>query len=309
MNFENIIYRKLEEDCLFICVVGYEPRSAYLLEENINSRTPENTLILKLESKFPNDTIEKKLAERNLNSVAFQYNDTESYKREVSNFLRPRLNDDQKITLCIDYSSMPRSWYCSTPFFLREFAGEKLLVDFFYTAGNYPYKYENYPTAGIENISVFSGSTLPAVDINRYHIMGLCYDKIRTETVKSIVEPDRLITCYAYNPSDNSTRNNVYRLNETIINDSLFSVALPINNFVGMVDKLSEIVYDQIRENHSILIPDGPKPLIMAMSIIPDRIGRNGVTCLHISRNSKHYSKIQVVPRINEVYGFRMTNV
>ena len=67
-----------------------------------------------------------------------------------------------------------------------------------YTAGLYPRSYKSYPSAAIESISVFSGVTLPSIDIKRYHIMGLGLDNIRTETVNTIVEPDLLICCYAY---------------------------------------------------------------------------------------------------------------
>lgn len=54
----------------------------------------------------------------------------------------------------------------------------------------------------------------------------------------------------------------------------------------GMVDKLCELVYDQMQSGQVIIIPDGPKPLIMAMSLIPDIVKKDGVTCLHISRNT-----------------------
>lgn len=306
MNISNSQYSKMKTEDLFVCVIGYEPRSYYLLQENLETRNSTNTLIFKLDDDKLEQKLKNEIEDSDLKIVDCEYNNTNKFKQEVIVFFQENLQKHKRISLCVDYSSMPTSWYCSVPIFLKDYINERSKITFFYTAGSYPNKYENYPTAGIDSISVFSGITLPAVDIKRYHIMGLGYDKIRTETVKSIIEPDLLIICYAYNPDDDSIRSNIYNLNKNIIEGSLLSVALPINNFCGMVDKISEIVYEQLRDGQVVLIPDGPKPLIMAMSLISDLIKRDGVTCLHISRNSSHFSKIHVTPRVNDIFCFQV---
>ena len=194
-------------------------------------------------------------------------------------------------------------WYCSLPLLIDEFASDNIHAFFWYVSGDYP---DEYPSAGIDSISVFAGLSLPAVDVNRYHIVGLGYDNIRTETIVSIIEPESLISCYAYNPLAIETKENAYEINKKIIGRSLLSVALPIDNFSGMVDKMCELVYGQVPNSQVIMVPDGPKPLIMAMSLIPEMTKKDGVTCLHVSRNTEHYSRIDVVPRKNEIYGFQV---
>jgi len=166
--------------------------------------------------------------------------------------------------------------------------------------------YSNYPSAGIDSISVFSGLSLPAVDIKRFHIIGLGYDNIRTETMISIIEPESLISCYAYNPLDSETKKGAYEANKNIFIRSLFSAALPIDNFRGIVDKLCELVFDLTQNGQVIFVPDGPKPLIMAMSLIPGIIEKKGITCLHILRNNTLFSKIDVESREDEIYGFQV---
>lgn len=302
MIIKNKKYKNFTNDDLFVCVLGYEPRSRFLLNKNIDTRNSKNTLVFNLNK----EKIPYGIKEKEIELVNCGYNDTTIIKEQIHNFSQNNLQCNDKTTLNIDYSSMPRSWYCALPIFISKTIDDNNELVFWYTAGDYPSSYIHYPSAGIDSISVFSGLSLPASDIMRCHILGLGYDSIRTETVKSIVEPDMLISCYAYNPADIKTKENVCKANKGLIESSRLTVALPIDNFSGMVDKLCGLVYDQIQSGQIIIIPDGPKPLIMAMSLIPDLVKKDGVTCLHISRNTHHHSEIPVEPRGNEIFGFQV---
>jgi hypothetical protein len=303
---KNKDYAKLNATDLLICALGYEPRSCFLFEENIDSRNRENTLVFRLDKGKHMQKCLAKIKNKEIQLIDCEYKDSEKVYQCICNFLKSKSQITNKTSLYIDYSSMPRSWYCPLPVSLSNSFHENIDTTFFYVAGDYPDKSENYPTAGIDSISVFSGLSLPAVDIKRFHIMGLGYDRIRTETVKSIIEPDLLITCYVYNPIDINSKEKISKLNKDFIKKSLLTVALPINNFSCMVDKLCELVYDQVRDGQVIIIPDGPKPLIMAMSLIPELVKKNAITCLHISRNNICHNKIQVTPRKNEIFGFQV---
>jgi hypothetical protein len=306
MIIKNKDYEKLKVTDLFICVLGYEPRSRFLFEENIDSRDHKNTLVFRLDNGKHIQKCLTKIKSKNIQLIDCEYKDSEKVHQHICNFLEQKLLEDNKTSLCIDYSSMPRSWYCPLPFSLSNSFSKNVGITFYYVAGDYPDRTENFPTAGIDSISVFSGLSLPAVDIDRFHIMGLGYDRSRTETVKSIIEPDLLITCYVYNPIYIKSKEKIVNLNEDLLKKSLLTVALPINNFSGMVDKLCELVYDHVRDGQVIIIPDGPKPLIMAMSLIPELVKKDAVTCLHISRNNICHNKIQVIPRENEIFGFQV---
>ena len=50
-------------------------------------------------------------------------------------------------------------------------------------------------------------------------------------------------------------------------------------------------------------MPDGPKPLVFAMSMVPLLLEKLGVTCLHVSRNKEYYNAINVDPT-DKIYGF-----
>jgi len=302
MLFENQLYKALTEEDILICAFGYEPRSYYLYEQNKETRNGNNTLVFQEED----SSLSKELEAKQIITVSCKYGEAEKCIREIDSFLHKKCHSDAPKSIHLDYSFMPRSWYCSLPSHLSKvFKGNDIY--FWYTAGEYPKFLTNFPSAGIDNISVFAGTALPAIDEKRFHFMGLGFDSIRTETVKSIIEPDSLIVCYAYNPENPKIEKQVYDLNKSTIDNALLSIALPINNFNAMVQKIGEIVYEQLKCNSQvIIIPDGPKPLILAMSLMPFVIDRPGITCLHISHNSAHYNRIKVKPRKNEIYGFKV---
>lgn len=307
MIINNAYYNDLAEDDILVCTLGYEPRSLFLFEKNASTRNSENTLVFRIDHTEQTQKYAEELEAKGLPIIDCYYNDVAKIKNETKKFFCSCAERIEQLSFHIDYSSMPRSWYCSLALYLADVVTLEKKLYFWYNAGDYPHSYDNYPSAGIDSISVFDGISLPAIDIKRYHIMGLGYDNIRTETVKSIVEPDSLIVCYAYNPYNMKTKRQVYEVNEHVIESSLMSVALPIDNFSGMIDKLCNLTYDQLLQNAQVIfIPDGPKPLIMAMSLIPYIVNMPGVTCLHISRNNNHYKEIAVSPRENEIYGFRV---
>jgi len=306
MTITNNMYHELNEDDLLICTLGYETRSWFLLEQNLKTRKKENTFVFCLEKHKQSKQILGVIAEREIALVDVDYDGFNPVKSQLLDFLKAASEQHENLSIHFDYSSMPRSWYCSFPLMLSEIIGKEKIASFWYISGDYPNESDNFPSAGIDSISVFDGLSLPSVDVKRFHIIGLGYDYIRTETMISIIEPESLVSCYAYNPLAMETKESAYKANRSIIDRSLLSVALPIDNFCGIVDKLCELVYDFMQSGQVVIIPDGPKPLIMAMSLLPSIIKKDGLTCLHISRNSNHHNKIDVIPRKNEIYGFQI---
>ena len=62
-------------------------------------------------------------------------------------------------------------------------------------------------------------------------------------------------------------------------------------------------LFNNLEVGDIVLVPDGPKPLIMAMSLIPEIVGIPGISCLHVSRNKKFFKPIDV-EAIDSVIGF-----
>lgn len=97
-------------------------------------------------------------------------------------------------------------------------------------------------------------------------------------------------------------------VNSDIIRRASASIALPINDFVYILQKMKEIIIEQTIDGQIIIIPDGPKPLVFAMSLSSILAGvDDDTTCLHISRNGLlTKNKVEVSARKNEIYGVKI---
>ena len=77
------------------------------------------------------------------------YFNYESVQEKIVSEIKNAMADNDSITVHIDYSSMPRSWYCKLPILLQGIIREVDNVYFWYCEGEYPSSYEEYSSAGI----------------------------------------------------------------------------------------------------------------------------------------------------------------
>lgn len=309
-DFSSYQYVDLSDNDILICALGYECRSYYLLEKNLATRNRSNTLIINF------DDLQKEglpssllcgIDALDLKIETCSYAQGEKFQDDVIAFLNEVVERETTRKIYIDYSAMPRNWYCALPRRIEnEIQNKCLELVFIYVAGTYPEKYESYPTAGIDRLKLFSGGALPRIDSQRTHLIALSYDTRRTQSLLSMLEPEFLIVCYAYDTPEKKAE--IEEVNQDIIRRSSASVALPINDFVYILQKMNEIIIEQTREGQIIIIPDGPKPLIFAMSLssILANID-DDITCLHINRNELlAKNKVKVLARENEIYGVKI---
>lgn len=306
-NFSTYQYADLSENDILVCALGYESRSYYLLEKNLATRNSSNTLIINfddLQKECLSNSLLCKIDALALKTEICSYSQGEKFQDNVIAFLNEVVGSETIRKIYIDYSAMPRNWYCALPEKIENDIHNRCLdLVFLYVAGTYPEKYESYPTAGIDRLKLFSGGALPRIDSERTHLIALSYDTRRTQSLLSMLEPEFLIVCYAYDTPEKKSE--IEDVNSDIIRRASASVALPINDFVYILQKMNEIIIEQTREGQIIIIPDGPKPLIFAMSlssILADI--DDDITCLHINRNELLTdSQVNVLARENEIYG------
>lgn len=307
MNIKNNDFdiSNFEKNDLFICAIGYEERSYYLYDKLESVLSDSNKLVINYKDYEMTEKTESKMAEIKAKSgitvCEYEYHDTDSAIDYILEFVNKRFTD-KIIVVHIDYTSMPRSWFGRLALKIQE--NEKIIGTFWYTEGKYPDDYKQYPGAGIDRFVLFSGKPTLRID-KRFHVFGLSYDNLRTQAMISILDPESYIVCYASNSNDETIKRNLKSINEQIISQSRMSVSLHLEDFESMVQKLKEIVLDFVTIGDVVLVPDGPKPLIMAMSLIPNIVGIPGVSCLHVSRNKKFFKPIDVTP-IDSIIGFSL---
>lgn len=312
MIIKNAIYSKdvFEKKDLFIFAIGYEHRSYYLFDQIIDNLEPSNILAFVLDDFEKYDHTTKKLKEIEKNNIRIHevsYSQNEFVQCQILDAIKTHIQDNGSSKIHIDYSSMPRSWYCSLPIAIQDVVSEKDSIFFWYAEGLYPSSHKEYPSAGIDSFSFFSGKPSLQIDKNRIHIVGLSYDVIRTQAILSITDPSYLVSCFAYNPQRDGFADLIKEVNKPILSRSAMTLSLHLDDFEFMVSKLCETANELLPSGDVILIPDGPKPLIFAISLVPKIINKEGITCLHISRNDSHFQAVDV-SATGEIKGFMVTN-
>ena len=303
-NNEKFNISAVKQDDLFICAIGYEKRSTYIYEKLKAKIKGENIMLLFFDDYQKNLDSNREIIDLmesdKLQKLFFKYEEGNEVQSAIISFVEKKKSINCNIHL--DYSSMPRKWYYKLPFELKNVCKNSNNIYFWYSTGKYEPDYECYPSAGVESYSII-GKTSLRIDPKRLHVFGLSYDSIRTKALISILDPDAYITCNAYNGARQDIGINVRKKNKEIIEQGGNEVTLEIDDFSFMVAKLCEIVNEYLPLGDVILVPDGPKPLIFAMALVPQVLQKEGVTCILVSRNQKAYEPIKVSAD-GYIYGF-----
>jgi hypothetical protein len=293
-----------------VCASGYESRSSHWFRRS-QARLdlgPTNTLVLGF-GDFANALSRPENDEAYLSAgcrlTPVDSEDREGFEVGVDKLLssaRERVQDG-RMEVHVDYSCMPRSWYCRVPSILRRHLRPGDLGCMWYSAGRYPA--DGYPSAGVEDFHVFSGrASLRAM--RRTHFMGIGFDWTRSSAIRSVVDPQRIVCFFA--DSRGSTKSNYARAmrdNAALLKSAELQVGLPLNDFTVSLGGLVELARQFRRWGDVVLVPDGPKPLILASSLTPLLLGdQEGVVCLHVGRRRQGFEPIDVHAR-GPVWGFQ----
>lgn len=208
---------------------------------------------------------------------------------------------EKPLEVHVDYSSMPRSWYCKLPFVLSEIVRSRDKLFFWYTPGKYP-KTE-YPTAGVADFKVFSGtpSLNPGI---RTHLLGLGFDRIRSHAIWSVLDPTNLVCFFASPGTHADYVKRVERDNKDILAAANHVFSVDMRDFAYAYSRIAGVVREFHGMGDVILVPDGPKPLILAASLVPEVLRHSGIVCFHVSRRTNQQSEPVNVDPIGPAYGF-----
>jgi len=200
--------------------------------------------------------------------------------------------NNEPIEVHVDYSCMPRLWYCSLPELLLKILRPHDRAFLWYTPGEYPDA--EYPTAGIEDFKLFSGrpSLNPPA---RTHIFGLGFDRVRSQAIWSVIDPQNLVCFYADPAIKSSYAERVKSDNRDVLAAANHTFTVPVNDFIYAYGLIAAIVTEFRSVGDVVIVPDGPKPLILASSLIPMRLEVPGVLCFHVTRRKgRSYKPIDV---------------
>jgi hypothetical protein len=207
------------------------------------------------------------------------------------------------LELHVDYSSMPRSWYCRLLEIAIKLGLEAKSIFVWYAPGNY--HGVDYPIRSLDTFRLFSGQG--RLDRSgKLVILGLGFERVRAETILEALDPD-YVELFAAVPGANiEADEKVLRDNGDLI-DQYPLHRIPLSSFSLSLGLLRQAVEWRRAETDVILVPDGPKPLIFACSLIPGLIAEPGVTCLHVASAPPTGRTATIVEAVGKVYGARLS--
>ncbi len=296
IDFDNIDFKTID---LFVACLGYEERSFYIYDKIKECIDVESLMLFTIDDyKTFEKHIVKKISEVK-NIIVEKYDGDLSVHKKIVDRAKELDRKDKTIRIVIDYSSMPRGWYSKLPEELDKILVSGSEVYFLYSEGIYIQEADFYSTVGIESYRVISGKPSFMTNRARTHFIGVGYDAVRTQGLISILDPEEYVICEAYNPDYPDVHEAICRVNRGVIEQTSNIISMHITDIEFMITKLKGVIseYYYAGESDVILVPDGPKPLIFAMSMMPWIFDREGISCLHIIRNSKEVKKNNVKPR------------
>lgn len=308
---------KHKPESLFICTSGYEKRSVYFARKILKlGISAGQFLVIGFDdftdylNRIENDKFFSKLG---VKVKPFKQNKKELVIGYIIKAIKERVASagDEPIEIHIDYSCMPRLWYCYLPSIVEKVLRKQDRVYFWYTPGHYINDFE-YPTAGVEDFKLFSGKPTVCPDI-RTHIFGLGFDKIRTQAIWSVLDPSNLICYYAILPivakyyEDYLER--VKKDNQEILMLANGKFSVPMDDFVFSLSKIVSMVRQYRNLGDVILVPDGPKPLILATSLASLMFNVSGIVCFHVRRQRSYTYQPVDVEGIEEPIGFSFSGI
>jgi hypothetical protein len=310
IQFKTVIPDEIDTNAIdrFVCAVGYESRSIYsLLVRRKNGLSDSKILMFAFPDNSTDECARKNFAEIGIDSDSCQkvlYNDAsvaaEKFELDIRSLQSANLQCG--ITVVIDYSSMPRSLYCKLLEKSILLKRDNDRFCFSYSHGDYSAT-KRAPTAGIDRIGLYSGTPLLSSSGVRSHVIGLGYDSERSKALYSFLDPQNLFVCFSYPKGDDELRRNLFEINGDVLQAASHVTHLYVDDFECMIAKLTEITLDLRKNGKVILVPDGPKPAILAFSILPSILNIEGITCLKIFRHEQAYHRVNVVP-VGKITGF-----
>lgn len=292
-------------DLLIMCL-GYEPRSCALLKK-IKERLPKKNILCFYFDEYNHNSETEDIFNEIHNHAKLEKCYYDDYAK-VEKLIQEAIKNMDYETIHIDYSSMPRSWYCRIPKIIEKLITDKQRSYFWYCKGTYPESYKEYPNAGYEDITMFAGKNSFVTSASRTHVIGVGFDTFRTEAILNELDPSHFVICMACDINDEEFKENLNVINGSIIPQAEMTASFNIANFKEMYAGIKELGSSLLYSGDVIFVPDGPKPLIMAMSLAAQNIDAVGLTCLHIHRNNDQYIPVAVTYEGGNIWGFEIKN-
>lgn len=164
-----------------------------------------------------------------------------------------------------------------------------------------------YPCVGYGDFRVFSGQ--PHVTRTKeVHVFGLGLDSTRTYGIWNFLDPQYTCCLVAASAFNQDLVEKVCKLNHEILLGAEVIEKVRFDDFARLLAAIVDLSRKCTAIGDVCLVADGPKPLVLAMSIAPHILGESGVSSWHVAHvKPDGYRPIDVKPT-DYVYGFSVNS-
>lgn len=133
------------------------------------------------------------------------------------------------------------------------------------------------------------------------------FDSIRTHGIWNYLDPQLSVTVIAKSPNNKEHCDRVRKENPEILSASESVFEVNIDQFSSTLSTLIDISRKYSTYGDISLVPDGPKPLVLAMSLVPFYLDTKGVYCWHVGHvKPDEYEPIDIKCS-GEFFGFSIS--
>lgn len=307
-SIDDLISPESDNTRLFVFSCGYEARSIELLKRISNRENAKRTLYLcfsftTFKESCSRPANEKTLEELGIVPIEVEPNNSKFVVETIlSKIGELSQSCEGNPTVHIDYSSMPRNWYCAIISRLM-FSTPGLTFFCWYTGATY--EKDEYPCVGYGEFKIFSGHPRLS-STSETHIFGLGFDGTRSYGIWNFLDSQDALALVGKTDENDYAVDKVYTENQELISASKLVLSIRIDDFSRTLSSVIDLSREYSKQGDVALIPDGPKPLTLAMSLAPELLPDQGVFSWHVGHiKPKGYQPTDALPN-GQVYGFRV---
>lgn len=135
------------------------------------------------------------------------------------------------------------------------------------------------------------------------------FDRIRASAIFRVLDPQNLVCFYGEPGVRHEYVERVRSDNRDLLAAARYEFSVPVNNFPVAFSRIADIARDFSRLGDVVLVPDGPKPLVLASSLVPQFFEKRGIVSLHVRRRKDQLSPSLDIRASGSIYGFSVHGV
>jgi hypothetical protein len=284
---------------IWVCRVTDEMRSLYVYEQLLKEKVtlePGNIIFLGESSSFTNPAVVDLISNIPIHK---ELKLKQLLHEKISEL---KTNGQNEITVDIDYSSFCR-WMVMELVDLIQSTLGTCNTRIWYSRANYSSDFPHYGFNG----QIQQHGNIRITAESEVCLLSLGLDSSRTYAIWQAMNPSTCVAIYARSPDNSEIVDQVRLKNRELLSSIDEILELPIDDMERAVAILVDLSHELSPHNDIVMIPDGPKPLMLAMAIAVKTQNQAGVYYRDLQISDESESILSGAKACGPIYGFSVS--